>query len=84
TIEVGKTFSFASCGRENSPSGTECRFSIYGPRGEIARYYWDCPYMGTNKFDLEMSDEDYMMQDKGFNRTANGALGEGTITIAEF
>lgn len=82
-IKDNGTFYFASCGRENATSGTEWLFSIYGPDGEIARYHWDCPIIGTNRFDLVRSSDDYIVQDKGFNRTSNGALGEGTITVVK-
>ncbi|KAG0183028.1 hypothetical protein DFQ29_000449 [Apophysomyces sp. BC1021] len=83
-IEKGKSFAFASCGKKGAASGTEWYFSIYGPNGEIALYHWICPWSGLNQFDLEASDNNYILQNKGFDRSSDVALGEGIITVGEF
>lgn len=48
-IGPNKTFKFASCGRENSPSGTEGQVDIMNGNERIFQLYWDCPYTGDNK-----------------------------------
>ena len=46
-IAPGDEFTVNSCGRSNSPSGTEGEFDVYedGPGGpKVRHFYWNCPW----------------------------------------
>ncbi|KAF8247238.1 Aegerolysin-domain-containing protein [Wilcoxina mikolae CBS 423.85] len=49
-IQPKKSFKVWSCGRENSPSGTEGTVTVTDEDGgAIGAVYWDCPWSGRNK-----------------------------------
>lgn len=71
--------SFASCGRENSWSGTEGEFDIFDGNDRVCQVYWDCPYTGDNKLNARY------VKDKWFPMVpaicTSGSIGSQTITI---
>lgn len=72
-----------TCGREDSPSGTEGSFDIYTGDGsaKIGHYYWECPWASkTNTSTWTQLSEDYTGGANGGNLDS-GALSDVTITI---
>jgi hypothetical protein len=80
TINSGKSAVINSCGRENSPSGTEGRFDIFDGEVKVGEYYWDCPWGSkTNNSTWTPDDLDnYVTQVTG-GSLDSGALGNITI-----
>jgi Aegerolysin len=81
-INTGESSVINSCGREDSPSGTEGRFDIFDldKNVKIGEYYWDCPWgskTNTSIWTPSLS-EDYVTQVTGGNLDS-GALGNVTI-----
>jgi hypothetical protein len=82
-IAPGKQFKFNSCGKSDSPTGTEAEFDLIDKdTGEVIRHvYWDCPYTSSrNTFTVSGDNEDWIVEDKGANLDG-GALGHVTITV---
>lgn len=85
TITGGTPKVIASCGRSDSPSGTEGSFDLYDGDIYIGHYYWDCPWgQKTNTSTWTASNnEQYVTEVSGANLYA-GALGNITIKIGKF
>lgn len=49
SIGGNATFKFASCGRENTPNGTDGQVDIMHGNERVFQLYWDCPHIGANK-----------------------------------
>ena len=83
-IESKDEHEWGHCGRENSPSGTEGSFEVHlEESGEkIAKIYWDCPYIGSNKLEKHDVKTDYDISFDGFS-IPSGPLGEGNINVRE-
>ncbi|KAF9049117.1 aegerolysin type hemolysin [Panaeolus papilionaceus] len=83
TIAPKATFDISSCGRGDSPTGTEGNITIVdaGTGDEVANVYWDCPYSGSNKFHkTRENSEDYMVGLSNFS--TSGALKKVEIDLA--
>jgi Aegerolysin len=71
----------SSCGRSDSPSGTEGSFEIWDGDIKVGLYYWDCPWASKiNKSAWTTDNEAYLGECTGANLYA-GALGNVTIRI---
>ncbi|AYR19500.1 aegerolysin family protein [Alcaligenes faecalis] len=82
-IKDEDSYTIASCGRENASSGTEGRFSLYDGNTEVFKYYWDCPWSGSNSDRLDVKDkEKYTVNKKGGGSTS-GASGNIFITVVK-
>jgi hypothetical protein len=82
-IKDEDSYTIASCGRENASSGTEGRFSLYDGDTEVFKYYWDCPWSGSNSDRLDVKDkEKYAVNKKGGGSTS-GASGNIFITVVK-
>lgn len=77
-IKPEDSLRFNTCGRSDSPSGTEGRFSLVDPEdGDkvIRQFHWDCPWgSGSNKFEVYGLNDKWMVEFSGAN-LGNGALG---------
>jgi hypothetical protein len=80
TINSGQSAVINSCGRSDSPSGTEGRFDIFDGEVKVGEYYWDCPWGSkTNTSTWTPYDLDnYVAQVTG-GSLDSGALGNITI-----
>ena len=83
-IKNGASYTFSSCGRDSSASGTEGRFSVFDGDLEIAKFYWDCPWNSkTNKFQYEKTAGDnYMIEVSDYSHDS-GAIGNVSVKIAK-
>jgi len=63
-----------SCGREQSPSGTEGTIDLYDATEKICTIYWNCPYAGLNKFEVRDKNSTYWVEHG--NISPDGELGE--------
>ena len=79
TIPSGESFSFATCGRENSSSGTEGDFNLYDGNDSVMKIYWSCPWAGNNKFTTYYVKEGWFPSTTSWS--TDGALGTVTVTI---
>jgi len=83
-IKPGDSYKIETCGREDSPSGTEGSFDIYDGNTHVASYYWDCPWGSkSNTSTLTPESDDYLSQQNGANLDS-GALGNITIKSGKF
>ncbi|KAF9057278.1 aegerolysin type hemolysin [Panaeolus papilionaceus] len=74
-----------SCGRSDSPSGTEGNVTIADSTDsgnvEVVNVYWDCPYSGQNKFHkTRENNEDYIVALSSFS--TSGPLKDISVDIA--
>ncbi len=83
-IQSKETYSICSCGRSDSASGTEGRFSLADGSTKIAKFHWDCPWAShDNTFSHEkVADEGYVVEVSDYNKSG-GALGDVTITVVK-
>ena len=78
-IGPNKTLKFGSCGREDSPSGTEGQIDIMHGNERVFQLYWDCPYTGDNKFYAKyVADKWYPIVPQ---ISTSGAIGTVTVKI---
>lgn len=84
TIQAGGKFTFYSCGREDSASGTEGSIDIYTEKDDkkIGMYVWDCPWSGKNSSNFYSEGGKYEVALSGANINS-GALGNITLSILE-
>lgn len=82
-IKDEESYTIASCGRESSPSGTEGGFSLYDGADLVFKYYWDCPWSGSNKDSLKVEDEKKYTVIKKGGGSSGGAIGNIFITVVK-
>ena len=79
-ISPGGEFSFATCGKKLSPSGTEGQFNIYYDGDQHAcQIYWDCPNSGSNKLRSQYVKEKWTIAVPSVS--PDGAIGKQTIDV---
>ncbi|KAH7306562.1 hypothetical protein KP509_22G019400 [Ceratopteris richardii] len=76
-IAPGSILYVAACGRENSPSGTEGTFEIWSSTSKVAHVYFDCPWSGSNKLEINRFSTQYLLD-------FNTAPSSGPIGIIPF
>ena len=82
TIESNGSFSFASCGRSDSASGTEGFIWLQDDESgqNIMKVYWSCPWgLSGNKFEETNYPKGWFPSHTPFS--SDGALGNITLTI---
>jgi len=80
------TFSIYSCGRSDSPSGTEGSFDLVDNSTNqlIRNIYWDCPWGSSrNTFNITGVNGDWIVEGNGAN-LESGALGNVTVKAVKF
>ena len=63
-IKSKESYTIYSCGRENSPSGTEGTVTVSDKQEDgnrIADIYWDCPYTGRNKLEKRKANKHWLV-----------------------
>ncbi|KAF9035255.1 Aegerolysin [Panaeolus papilionaceus] len=81
TIEPQQVLDIYSCGRSDSPSGTEGNVNLVDNLGpEIANIYWSCPYIGSNEFKKTKENSDQYLV--ALSTPGGGALGDQTVDVA--
>ncbi len=82
-ITSGNSVQIASCGREDSASGTEGSFDLYHDDIKIGTYYWECPWGSKTNISTWTPNDvaEYITQVSGGNLDS-GALGNITIKCA--
>ncbi|KAH7306563.1 hypothetical protein KP509_22G019500 [Ceratopteris richardii] len=60
-IAPGSILYVAAYGRENSPSGTEGTFEIWSSTSKVAHVYFDCPWSGINKLEINRFSTQYLL-----------------------
>ncbi|KAH7919338.1 putative Asp-hemolysin precursor [Leucogyrophana mollusca] len=81
-IPAGSEQSVSSCGRSNSPSGTEGSIDLYDDKTKVCTLYWDCPWGSpTNNFEVRDVNQGYNVTNGPWNKTG-GALGNIAIKVA--
>lgn len=83
-IPISPTYSngyIATCGRSNSPSGTEGSFDIYltETNEKLFSLYWDCPFSGSNKLTITKHQSKYSISSP--NVSKSGPIGSHTLDI---
>ncbi|KAH7919333.1 putative Asp-hemolysin precursor [Leucogyrophana mollusca] len=73
--------SISSCGRGNSPSGTEGTIDLYDDTTKVATLYWNCPWGPTNNFEVRDVNQGYIVTNGRWNET-DDALGNIAINVA--
>nr|AOW41304.1 hemolysin [Sparassis latifolia] len=83
-VPAGDSFTVYSCGREDSPTGTEGSFDVVdASSGAVIRTIsWHCPYVGDNTFKLLDSNDAWAVDTSGFSQ--HGALGQITVAFSQF
>eukprot|EP00244_Chara_vulgaris_P006764 TRINITY_DN25506_c0_g1_i1.p1 TRINITY_DN25506_c0_g1~~TRINITY_DN25506_c0_g1_i1.p1 ORF type:complete len:133 (-),score=18.91 TRINITY_DN25506_c0_g1_i1:116-514(-) len=84
TTAGGEHIVISSCGRSDSPSGTEGSFDLYEGAAKIGSIYWNCPW-GTkgNDFKYDQNSSIYVVQHTGANYDS-GAIGNVEIKVVKF
>ena len=72
-VQAGTEYDICSCGRENSPSGTEGSFDYYDGNVYVGTFNWDCPYTGSNSWSWQPGNSGYLTQTQG--GSTSGAIG---------
>lgn len=54
-IPARESREIGSCGRQNSPSGTEGSIDLYYDKTKICTVIWDCPWGGQNSVGVQNS-----------------------------
>lgn len=72
----------ASCGRLNSPTGTEGSIDLYYAETKICTVYWDCPWSGHNTLDVRhpRSTTGYLCTLGNWNQ-GGGVVGDVDVTV---
>lgn len=82
-IPPGSSSDVSSCGRSDSPSGTEGTIDLYDGSTKICTVYWNCPW-GSKSNDFQIRDRNssagYMVSVGDWNRDS-GALGTVEIEV---
>lgn len=75
----------ASCGRANSPTGTEGSIDLYYSGTKICTVYWDCPYFGSNKLEIRNNAgaSSYLCTLKTLGWGREGAIGGVDVEVSE-
>ncbi len=71
-IYPDKSYKICSCGREDSPSGTEgsfCLIDLSDNGAKVATVSWDCPWSGDNTWSFKL--------ENGYMATAPNAVKPG-------
>lgn len=80
TINSRQSAVINSCGRSDSPSGTEGRFDIFDGEVKVGQYYWDCPWGSkTNTSIWTPFELDHYVTQVTGGSLDSGALGNITI-----
>lgn len=70
-----------SCGREDSPSGTEGSFEIWDSQTKVGTFQWDDPWgFGSNTFSFQPASNGYSTTISGGNSGSSGPIGAVTLT----
>ncbi|KAF4415276.1 Aegerolysin family protein [Fusarium austroafricanum] len=84
SISSGNSVGIASCGRSDSPSGTEGSFELWVGNTKICKIYWDCPWGSKrNTFTVSEVNDEYLVEASGAN-IDSGALGNVTVKIGKW
>jgi hypothetical protein len=84
SISSGNSAGIASCGRSDSPSGTEGSFELWVGNTKICKIYWDCPWGSKrNTFTVSEVNDEYLVEATGAN-IDSGALGNVTVKIGRW
>ena len=81
------TNAISSCGREDSPSGTQGHFDLFtqvgGQKTQVCRLNWDCPWGSkTNSWSAsDYDDEKYIVSISG-GSSYGGAIGTLSVMVA--
>jgi hypothetical protein len=72
-----------TCGRSDSPSGTEGSFDVYTGDGKvkIGHYYWECPWGEKRNTSIWTLADDNFTGGASGGCLDSGALGDITISI---
>ena len=79
-IKSKQSYTVYSCGRKNSPSGTEGTATVSDKKNQgnrIADIYWDCPYSGRNKLEKRKANKDWLVDVPAV--LPDGAIGHVTV-----
>ncbi|KAH7919341.1 Aegerolysin family protein [Leucogyrophana mollusca] len=81
-IPAGSEGSVSSCGRLDSPSGTEGTIDLYDDTTKVCTLYWDCPWVSPhNNFAVRDVNQGYNVTNGPWN-AGTGPLGNITIKVA--
>ncbi|QEZ70820.1 hypothetical protein D4A35_17955 (plasmid) [Paraclostridium bifermentans] len=81
-IGIGRIEIIASSGKENTASGTEGVFYICDEHEEkIVTVYWDCPWSGSNKFELRDKNPNFIIETYPTMISSSGAIGDVNIRV---
>ncbi|KAN0068188.1 aegerolysin type Hemolysin [Elaphomyces granulatus] len=79
----GEVQGISSCGRQDSPSGTDGHIILYDGDTKICRVYWDCPWgKPSNKFGTNEKSKGYFV-DVGEWNQSSGAIGKVDVEIGK-
>lgn len=79
-IAPNETLTLSSCGRSNSPTGTEGAIQLAEEQTTVCTLYWDCPWGSeSNNFDVRDRNNRYVVSPSEWSR--NGPLGTAEVDI---
>ncbi|KAH7909971.1 aegerolysin type hemolysin [Hygrophoropsis aurantiaca] len=84
SVQPGSRFSISTCGRNNSPAGTEGTIDVLHDGTKVCTLYWNTPWVGSNDFQVQNTNSDagYLVGVGPWNREG-GALGDVEIKVAK-